>query len=124
MVSPSLLLIAAVAAYPIAYAVWLSLHEYSVRVAGLSRWAGLTNYSNILQDAEFWDAVRNTFIFTAASVTLEVAIGMAMAADAMPLSRPPASMPYRPRRTVVSVILYWVIRPSLRSAMCSPQPKA
>src|SRR5919199_3691725 len=71
MVSPSLLLIALVAAYPIAYAVWLSLHEYSVRVAGLSRWAGplgLRNYSNILQDPEFWDAVKNTFIFTAASV--------------------------------------------------------
>jgi multiple sugar transport system permease protein len=79
MVSPSLLLIALVAAYPIGYAIWLSLHEYSVRVAGLSRWAGLNNYSNILQDSEFWDAVRNTFIFTACSVTLEVAIGMAMA---------------------------------------------
>jgi multiple sugar transport system permease protein len=79
MVSPSLLLIALVAAYPIAYAIWLSLHEYSVRVAGLSRWAGLGNYSNIFQDAEFWSALRNTFIFTAASVTLEVIIGMAMA---------------------------------------------
>jgi len=79
MVSPSLLLIALVAAYPIAYAVWLSLHEYSVRVAGLSRWAGFGNYSNILQDAEFWDAVRNTFIFTAFSVTFEVILGMAMA---------------------------------------------
>jgi multiple sugar transport system permease protein len=82
MVSPSLVLIALVAAYPIGYAVWLSLHEYSVRVAGLSRWAGplgLRNYSNILQDPEFWDAVRNTFIFTAASVTLEVILGMAMA---------------------------------------------
>jgi multiple sugar transport system permease protein len=82
MVSPSLLLIALVAAYPIGYAVWLSLHEYSVRVAGLSRWAGpigLRNYSNILQDSEFWDAVRNTFIFTASSVTLEVILGMAMA---------------------------------------------
>ena len=41
MVSPSMLLIALVAAYPIIYAIWLSLHEYSVRVAGLSRWAGL-----------------------------------------------------------------------------------
>jgi multiple sugar transport system permease protein len=40
MVAPSLILIAIVAAYPIIYAVWLSLHEYSVRVAGLSRWAG------------------------------------------------------------------------------------
>ena len=41
MVSPSMVLIALVAAYPIIYAIWLSLHEYSVRVAGLSRWAGL-----------------------------------------------------------------------------------
>jgi multiple sugar transport system permease protein len=82
MVSPSLLLIALVAAYPIAYAIWLSLHEYSVRVAGLSRWAGtfgLRNYSNILQDPEFWDAVKTTFIFTACSVTLETLLGMSMA---------------------------------------------
>ncbi len=79
MVSPSLLLIALVAAYPIIYAVWLSLHEYSVRVAGLSRWAGLDNYSKALQDPEFWDAVQNTFIFTAGSVIFEVIIGMGMA---------------------------------------------
>jgi multiple sugar transport system permease protein len=79
MVSPSLALIALVAAYPILYAVWLSLHEYSVRVAGLSRWAGLGNYSKALQDPEFWAAVRNTFIFTAGSVTFEVIIGMGMA---------------------------------------------
>jgi multiple sugar transport system permease protein len=79
MVSPSLALIALVAAYPIGYAVWLSLHEYSVRVAGLSRWAGLDNYSTALSDPEFWDAVQNTFVFTAGSVTFEVIIGMAMA---------------------------------------------
>src|SRR5215216_1217980 len=82
MVSPSVLLIALVAAYPICYAIWLSLHEYSVRVAGLSRWAGtlgLRNYSNVLQDPEFWQAVRTTFIFTAASVTFETLLGMAMA---------------------------------------------
>jgi multiple sugar transport system permease protein len=79
MVSPSLLLIAVVAAYPIGYAIWLSLHEYSVRVAGLSRWAGLKNYSNALSDSAFWDAVRTTFIFTAASVTLETLLGLAMA---------------------------------------------
>src|SRR3954451_1162584 len=82
MVSPSLLLIALVAAYPICYAIWLSLHEYSVRVAGLSRWAGtfgLRNYSNILQDPEFWAAVETTFIFTAFSVTFETLLGMAMA---------------------------------------------
>src|SRR3954453_7720310 len=71
MVSPSLLLIALVAAYPIAYAIWLSLHEYSVGVAGLSRWAGsppFRKYSTHLQDPEFWPAVKATFIFTACSV--------------------------------------------------------
>ena len=79
MVSPSLLLIAIVAAYPIGYAVWLSLHEYSVRVAGLSRWAGLRNYTTALQSSEFWDAVKTTFIFTGASVVLETLLGLAMA---------------------------------------------
>ena len=79
MVSPSLALIAVVAAYPIGYAVWLSLHEYSVRVAGLSRWAGLKNYTTALQSSEFWDAVKTTFIFTGASVVLETLLGLAMA---------------------------------------------
>jgi multiple sugar transport system permease protein len=79
MVSPSMVLIALVAAYPILYGVWLSLHEYSVRVAGLSRWAGLRNYTNALQDSEFWTAVKTTFIFTGASVVLETLLGLAMA---------------------------------------------
>ena len=79
MVSPSLLLIAIVAAYPIGYAVWLSLHEYSVRVAGLSRWAGFKNYSTALQSSEFWDAVQTTFVFTGFSVLFETLLGLAMA---------------------------------------------
>jgi multiple sugar transport system permease protein len=82
MVSPSLLLIALVAAYPIGYAIWLSLHEYSVRVAGLSRWAGpfgLRNYSNALSDPDWWAALEHTLIFTVSSVTLELLIGLGMA---------------------------------------------
>ncbi len=79
MVSPSMALIAIVAAYPIGYAIWLSLHEYSVRVAGLSRWAGFKNYSTALQSSEFWDAVKTTFIFTGASVVFETLLGLAMA---------------------------------------------
>jgi trehalose/maltose transport system permease protein len=79
MVSPSMVLIALVAAYPIIYAIWLSLHEYSVRVAGLSRWAGLNNYSDALSNPDFWDAMRTTLIFSVASVTFELLIGLAMA---------------------------------------------
>ena len=82
MVSPSMLLIALVAAYPIIYAIWLSLHEYSVRVAGLSRWAGpfgLGNYQDALSNSDFWSAMVTTLIFTGASVILELLIGLAMA---------------------------------------------
>jgi len=79
MVSPSIALIALVAAYPIIYAIWLSLHEYSVRTAGLSRWAGLNNYTTALSNSEFWTAMTTTLIFTVASVTLELLIGLAMA---------------------------------------------
>jgi multiple sugar transport system permease protein len=79
MVSPSMILIGIVAAYPIGYAVWLSLHEYSVRVAGLSRWAGLKNYTTALGDPEFWSAVKVTFIFTGGSVFFETLLGLAMA---------------------------------------------
>src|SRR5919202_975783 len=79
MVSPSMALIALVAAYPIIYAIWLSLHEYSVRVAGLSRWAGLRNYSNALQNSDFWSALVTTLIFTVSSVFLELLIGLAIA---------------------------------------------
>jgi trehalose/maltose transport system permease protein len=82
MVSPSVLLIALVAAYPIGYAVWLSLHQYSVRQAGLSRWAEpniWSNYSNVLSDSDFQQAIVNTFVFTFFSVGLELVIGLGMA---------------------------------------------
>ena len=82
MVAPSMVLIAVVAAYPIIYAVWLSLHEYSVRQAGLSRWAGpigLRNYQNALNSGEWWASFAHTMIFTVSSVTLELVIGLAMA---------------------------------------------
>ena len=79
MLAPALVVIGLVAAYPIGYAIWLSLNEYSVRVPGLSRWAGFANYSEALGSSEFWEAVRTTFLFTGISVTLELAIGLGMA---------------------------------------------
>jgi len=79
MVAPSLILIAIVGAWPIIYAIWLSLHEYSVRVAGLSRWAGLDNYQTALTDGDWWSAFAHTMIFTVSSVLFETLIGLGMA---------------------------------------------
>ena len=48
MVTPSMALIALVALWPVIYGIWLSMHQYSLIQAGLSRWAsplGLGNYT-------------------------------------------------------------------------------
>ena len=79
LLSPAMAVIALVAAYPIGYAVWLSLTEYSVRVPGRWRFVGFDNYTEAFGDSEFWEAVKNTFVFTGLSVTLELVIGLAMA---------------------------------------------
>src|SRR5215217_8559474 len=74
MLVPSLAVIALVAAYPIIYAVWLSLNEYSVVTPGLSRFVGLDNYIEALGSSEFWDAMKTTIVFTVVSVGLELVI--------------------------------------------------
>jgi multiple sugar transport system permease protein len=79
LLSPALAVIALVAAYPIGYAIWLSLTEYSVRVPGKWRFAGFDNYTEAFGSSEFWEAVRNTFVFTGLSVSLELIIGLGMA---------------------------------------------
>jgi len=85
MVSPSLALIALVALYPIIYAFWLSLHQYSLLQAGVVRWAEpniFANYTTALwgdTSGPFWEATRTTFIFTFFAVGLELILGVAMA---------------------------------------------
>lgn len=79
MTAPSLILMALVAAVPIGYALWLSLNQYSVRTAGLSRFVGLDNYISALSGHEWWDAFGQTFLFAGLSVSLELVLGTAMA---------------------------------------------
>src|SRR5919106_3273177 len=82
MMAPSLVVMGLVAAFPIGYAIWLSLNEYSVRQEGLSRFVGFDNYADELwgvNSSEFWDAFQNTFIFTGISVSIELVLGIAFA---------------------------------------------
>jgi len=79
LLTPAMAVIALVAAYPIGYAIWLSLTEYSVRVPGKWRFVGFDNYTEAFGSTEFWESVKNTFVFTGLSVTLELVIGLGMA---------------------------------------------
>jgi len=78
---PTLVALALVLAYPICFAGYLSLHEVSIRHlrSGEFPWAGLANFTRLFQDEVFWLSLRHTLVFVAASVLLEVVIGLAIA---------------------------------------------
>jgi len=71
-------MIASLVAYPVGYAIWLSLHEkHSFFPA--QRWVGLGNYALILADEEFWDSLRKGAVYAAATTALQLVAGVAMA---------------------------------------------
>jgi multiple sugar transport system permease protein len=75
---PALVLLAGITIYPIIYVVYLSLHK-KLLIFDISKFTGLENYAFLVQDDRFWNALKNTFYFTAVSVTLELLLGLAIA---------------------------------------------
>ena len=79
LVSPAVLLMLAVTAYPIFYAVWLSLQKYNLAAPGDTEFVGLSNYQTILTDRYWWTAFVVTLAITIVSVAIEFVLGMALA---------------------------------------------
>jgi multiple sugar transport system permease protein len=77
-VAPALVLLACVAVYPIFYVLYLSLQR-RLLIFDISRFVGLDNYAFLFRDGRFWNALGNTVYFTAASVSLELLLGLALA---------------------------------------------
>ena len=80
LLAPALGAIALVAAFPVAYTAWESLHRHDLRMPWLGRpLIGLGNYAELLADPRFGEALAHSAFFTAVTVTLEVALGLALA---------------------------------------------
>src|SRR6266478_269004 len=77
--APSLLAVLLLAAYPIVYSAWISLHKYSLKRPRVFDFVGFSNYLQILQSQEFWSALLVTLEFTALVVSLVVILGLAIA---------------------------------------------
>jgi len=77
-VLPALLLVAGLVAYPVGYAMWLSLFDkHSFFPA--QRWVGLGNYLEILRDEEFWDSLWKGTVYAVSTTALQLVLGVAMA---------------------------------------------
>ena len=86
MVTPTVVALLFVTAFPLVYNLWNSLHEVNLLdPAGMGRWAGFANYTSVFTDANFLPSLTRTFGFTAVSIVLELLLGLAMA---LVLNRP------------------------------------
>jgi multiple sugar transport system permease protein len=79
LVAPAVVMMLLVTAYPIAYAVFLSLQKKDLRFPAEGGFVGLDNYVTVLSSGLWWQAVFNTAFITVVSVAIELVLGMAIA---------------------------------------------
>jgi len=79
LIAPAVILMLAVTAYPIVYAVWLSLQRYNLASPADTKFIWFENYQTILTDRYWWTAFVITLVITVISVAIEFALGMALA---------------------------------------------
>jgi trehalose/maltose transport system permease protein len=85
--APTLIVLALVAAWPLARTIWFGFTDARLSAIGDWRFIGFANYLaredgewfGLLADPDWWQAVRNTLWFTAVSVSLETVLGMGIA---------------------------------------------
>jgi multiple sugar transport system permease protein len=79
LIAPAVILMMAVTAYPIGYAVWLSLQRYNLAEPADTAFVGIDNYVTVLTDRYWWTAFVVTLGITVVSVAIEFVLGMALA---------------------------------------------
>jgi multiple sugar transport system permease protein len=79
LIAPAVVLMLAVTAYPIGYAIWLSLQRYNLASPADNKFVGLANYQTILTDNYWWTAFFVTLVITIISVAIEFVLGLALA---------------------------------------------
>ena len=102
-VSPALATILLIALFPLGWTVWESLHAHDLRMPWLGRpFVGVDNYVEIAGDRRFWGALGHTAFFTAATIVLELGLGLFLA---LPMNRA-----FRGRGLVrAAIIVPWAI---------------
>ena len=79
LVAPAAILMIAVTAYPVVYAVWLSLQRYDLRFPDQRKFVWFDNYVSVLTDGYWWQAFAVTTSITVVSVVIEFVLGLTIA---------------------------------------------
>ena len=76
LLSPALVLLLGIVAYPIARAIWLSFHRLEILRPDLSQYVGLDNYRALLQDSVMRIALQNSAVWVAGVVLFQLLGGL------------------------------------------------
>jgi len=77
--APAVIAMLAVTAYPIVYAIALSVQQIDLRFPDEGGFVGLDNYTSVLSSQLWWTDVFNTVFLTVVTVSIELVLGMAIA---------------------------------------------
>jgi len=80
LMAPTLIILFAIGIYPFLYALWIAGHNVILSKPYIPRFfVGLYQYQSVIQDAEFWHALRTTIWFTLQAVFIEFWLGLGLA---------------------------------------------
>jgi multiple sugar transport system permease protein len=79
LLMPAALLLALIIAYPVCRLIWTSFQNLSLTSGAPASFAGLENYSLMLEDPVFWETTWNTVLITLITVPGALLVGMALA---------------------------------------------
>jgi multiple sugar transport system permease protein len=79
LVAPAVVLMLVVTAYPILYALWLSLNKADLRKPDANQFIFLDNYITVLSSPIWWQAFGVTLFITVVSAFFELVFGMLLA---------------------------------------------
>ena len=80
LLAPLLIFVAVIALYPLLFSFYISFFKYRLTDPDQTRtFLGLANYVNAFHDKTVTTAIRNTLIFVAGTVSIELVLGLGLA---------------------------------------------
>jgi multiple sugar transport system permease protein len=77
--APAVIVMIGVTAYPVVYAIILSLQRYNLELPQAVKFIGFSNYAAVLTSPYWWQALKVTVIITVFSVGITLVLGMLLA---------------------------------------------
>ena len=77
--SPAMILLIVVLAYPIFYSIEISFSEFDLTTFSAGEWIGFENYEEVLTDYRFWASLKITLIYLVFALPLQIVLGFGIA---------------------------------------------